>query len=295
MENLEQKALLVTYSASSWSGKAPSKQAEKDIQDRRGNADGTTKTHVNLVDEGEIKKNSKASGAVYSWYRENTLPWENRRGGARLLPGANYERFSSGLPARVENANARADEFAEIYPRLKVEWEPMLKGLVETIDPKFYPPAELMRGLFSLSVTYLPLPISPGSLTLKFLGRAELDALKAQIGPQWKAQEQAATAEIYKRLAEAVGHMADTLADPQAIFRDSLVLNLKELCSLIPDLNFTENRELAELNEATREKLAGIDPETLRTDLKIRGQIAGEAGALLAQITGAGARFIDMS
>jgi homoserine kinase len=89
--------------------------------------------------------------------------------------------------------------------------------------------------------------------------------------------------------------MADKLSTPDAVFRDSLVTNLSDLCDLIPALNFSGDSELATLAEATRAKLAGIDPQKLRDDFKVRGQIAGEAGALLAQITGAGSRFIDLS
>jgi hypothetical protein len=122
-----------------------------------------------------------------------------------------------------------------------------------------------------------------------------LEELRGRIGEQWKAQEDKATGDLYQRLAVAVSHMADTLADPEKVFRNSLVDNLMELTDLIPSLNFTADPDLDELAKATRAKLAAIDPETLRTDLKIRGQIATEAGALLAQITGAGSRFIDLS
>jgi hypothetical protein len=289
---LEQRAILVSYSARAWTGEAPDKNAGRAITEEFGNAAGTTKTRKTLVNPAEIKKNSKAFGAVYSWYRENTLPWENRRGGARLLPGANYERFRAGLEPLIKAATDRADAFTEIYPELIREFKPELNGLY---DEKNYPAPERIREEFSISLSYFPLPISPGSLTLKFLGRAELDKLKAEIGTSWEAQEAAATGDLYKRLATYVGHMADKLGTPDAVFRDSLVTNLQDLCDLIPSLNFSGNPELAELAEATRAKLAGIDPETLRTDLKIRGQIAGEAGALLAQITGAGARFIDLS
>ena len=68
----------------------------------------------------------------------------------------------------------------------------------------------------------------------------------------------------------------------------------EELADLIPALNFAGDPELEQLATAARDRLANINPETLRNDLKIRGQIAGEAGALLAQITGAGGRYIDM-
>lgn len=291
-EGLEQRAILVSYAARTWTGEAPDKKAGRAIAEKHGNAAGTTRTTKTLVDPVELKKNSKAGNAAYMWYRENTLPWEERRGGARLLPGANYDRFKAGLDELIQAAADRAEEFSLIYPRLVEDYRPQLNGLY---DPANYPDPEKIREEFSITVNYSPLPISPGSLVLKFLGREELNTLKEQIGGQWEAQERAATGDLYKRLALYVGHMADKLGTPDAVFRDSLVTNLSDLCDLIPSLNFTADPELTQLADATRAKLAGIDPQKLRDDLKIRGQIAGEAGKLLAQITGAGSRFIDLS
>jgi hypothetical protein len=151
-----------------------------------------------------------------------------------------------------------------------------------------------MRSQFSITVNFSPLPLSPESLTLKFLGAAEFEKLQSQIAGAWEKQEAAAMGDLYKRLAQTVAHMATTLANPDKVFRDSMVDNLTELADLIPALNFKKDPELAELAEIARGKLV-IDPETLRKDLIVRGQIAGEAGALLAKITGAGARFIDLS
>ena len=289
---LEQRAVLVSYSARTWTGEAPDKKAGRAISEKHGNATGTTRTTKTLVDPAELKRNSKAGNAVYMFYRENTLPWEDRRGGARLLPGANYDRFTAGIRGLIQAAEERAEEFSAIYPRLVEDYRPQLNGLY---DPANYPDPERIREEFSISISYAPLPVSPESLTLKFLGRADLEELRGRIGAQWKTQEDKATGDLYQRLAEKVGHMATTLADPEKVFRDSLVTNLIELADLIPSLNFTADPDLDELAKATRAKLAAIDPETLRTDLKIRGQIAGEAGALLAQITGAGSRFIDLS
>jgi hypothetical protein len=292
MEGLEQRAVLINFSASRWTGEAPDKKADADIRERRGNAAGTTKTTKYLVDEAELKKNAKAFNAVYMFYLENTTPWETKRGGARLLPGGNYGRFWEGINELIRLAYDRAEEFSEIFPRLVEEYRPKLNGL---FDPANYPAAEMIRGRFSITVSECPLPISPESLTLKFMGADKLAELKKRLANSWNAQEAAAIGDLYKRLAVAVGHMAKTLADPTTIFRDSLVNNVAELADLIPALNFREDPELAELAELARGKLANIDPETLRQDMKVRGQIAGEAGELLAKITGAGARFIDLS
>ena len=291
-EGLEKSAVLVSFTASRWTGEAPDKKADRDIQEKRGNKTGTTKTTKYLVDEAELKANSKAFSAAYNHYIENTTPWEDRRGGARLLPGANYDRFKAGLDRLVAAAYGRAAEFADIYPRLVETARADLNGLY---DPANYPDPAAIRGKFSITVGFSPLPLSPESLTLKFLGREEFDDLKGKIAGQWAAQENAAIGDLYRRMVEKVGHMARTLADPDAKFRDSLVNNLVELADLIPALNFKGDADLDALTVAMRDRLTGIDPETLRRDMMVRGQVAGEAGKLLQQITGAGSRFIDLS
>lgn len=290
-EGLEKSAVLVSFSKSMWTGEAPDKNADRDIREARGNAKGTTKTTKYLVEEAELKQNAKAFNAAYNWYIENTTPWEDRRGGARLLPGANYDRFKAGLDELMTAAYNRADLFADIYPRLIEDYRPKLNGLY---DPANYPDPAVIRSKFLITVGFSPLPLSPESLTLKFLGREEFDNLKGKILGQWAAQENAAMGDLYRRLVEKVGHMARTLADPEAKFRDSLVNNLVELADLIPALNFKGDAELDALTVAMREKLT-IDPEILRRDMLIREKIAGEAGTLLKQITGAGSRFIDLS
>lgn len=231
-----------------------------------------------------------------------TTPWEIKRGGARLANGPIYSRLMKGINTRTDEgqelgfliaaAYAAADEFTVIYPRLVEEAKADLNGLYEA---KNYPAPYAIRGLFSIAVSESPLPLSPESLTLQFLGREDLDRLRARLAGTWERSEAAAIGDLYRRMVEKVGHMARTLADPEAKFRDSLVNNLVELADLIPALNFKGDADLDRLTVEMRERLTGIDPETLRRDMMVRGQIAGEAGTLLKQITGAGSRFIDLS
>ena len=301
-EGLEQRALLVSFAKSAWPGVAPDKEADKDIMAARGNKAGTTKTQKWLVDENEIKKVHKAFNAVYLFWVENTTPWELKRGGARLANGPIYRRLMDAINTDtsegqelgylIRAAYAAADDFEAIYPRLVEEAKADLNGLY---NAKNYPSAQAIRGCFSISVTDAPLPLSPESLTLRFMGRDDLDRLKARLEGGYKASEAAAMGDLFKRLAAAVKHAAEKLSDPKAIFRDSLVENISELAELIPQLNFKGDPELDALAKEAARRLAGIDPETLRNDLKVRGRVAGEAGELLGAITGAGARFIDMS
>jgi hypothetical protein len=302
VQGLEQRALLVSLEKSCWPGQIADKDADASIRKDKGNKEGTTKTTKWLVAEPEIKKVHKAFNAIYLFFTENTLPWEEKRGGARLANGPVYQRLMEAINTDtsqgqelgylVRAAYAAARDFAEKYPELKEAARADLNGLWQE---KNYPPLNQILDYFKVKVTTNLLPLSPESLTLKFLGNDELTKLKEKLAGAWERSETAAMADLYKRLAETVGHVARKLADPKAIFRDTLVTNVQELADLIPQLNFKNDPELAELAELARGKLANIDPEVLRTDLKVRGQIAGEAGELLRKITGAGGRFIDLS
>jgi len=289
---LEQEAILVSFTSSAWAGKKADKNANAAIAAKHGNAEEATQSFKYLVDPAELELNTKAISAVRTWNAENSLPWENKRGGARLLPGANWKFFKEGIDPLINAALDRFDFFAQIYPELVKAWEPKLNGLY---DPKNYPQAGAIRDQFAVTVSYSPLPLSPQSLSLRFLGKADFETLAGEIGAIWQNQETRATADLWKRLVEAVGHMAEKLADPKGIFRDTLVNNLADITDLIPRLNFAGDAALDALAKKVKERLTNIDPEILRTSPMFRGQVAGEAGAILREITGAGGRFIDFT
>jgi hypothetical protein len=290
---LEQEAVLVTFASSQWPGVVGDQRGRQAISEKYGNEPKAMKpTEKYLVDPEEISKNMATFAAARTWYYEQTLPWEKRRGGARLLPGTNYQTFKEGMDRLINAVWERVDEFCISYPQLKAEWVPKLNGLHQAKD---YPSVDAIRGQFNLTVTYSPLPLSPASLTLKFLGQAEFEALRETIAGQFQEQGDLATGDLYKRLFEAVKRMAERLSDPEAIFRDTLVGNLTEITDLIPRLNFNQDRELDALAVQVKADLADLDPEILRTDLKTRKRTASQAGKLMETIAGAAGRFIDLS
>ena len=78
--------------------------------------------------------------------------------------------------------------------------------------------------------------------------------------------------------------MAEKLADPKAIFRDTLVDNTKELCALLPRLNFMDDPNL----EALRLQVEGAlikHPEALRNDPDLRRDTAVEAKQIMDKMS----------
>jgi hypothetical protein len=92
-------------------------------------------------------------------------------------------------------------------------------------------------------------------------------------------------ADLYRRLAAVVSRMATTLSEPDKIFRDSLVGNIRDLCNLLPSLNIAADPGLDSLNRDIERRLASLDPGLLRIDPAVRQAAAVDAAALLDTIS----------
>ena len=111
----------------------------------------------------------------------------------------------------------------------------------------------------------------------------EVTNLKFRIEQEISSRITQATKNIWARLKEAVGHMVDKLSDKDAIFRDSLVTNIRELIEILPRLNFTDDVDINNMLEHM--KTLVVDPETLRTSERIRNKKAEEAKVILNKIS----------
>ena len=64
------------------------------------------------------------------------------------------------------------------------------------------------------------------------IGDAELERIQQDVEARVENSAQQAMKEAWQRLYDRVKHMAEKLADPKAVFRDTLVENTKEVCSI---------------------------------------------------------------
>jgi hypothetical protein len=82
-------------------------------------------------------------------------------------------------------------------------------------------------------------------------------------------------------LSKAVGNVVDRLSDPDNIFRDSLITNLRDLCVQLPKLNVAGDEELERMIFET-EKIACLSPDDLRSDDKLRKEAHSTAEDILS-------------
>jgi hypothetical protein len=73
-----------------------------------------------------------------------------------------------------------------------------------------------------------------------------------------------AHADLWKRLYDSIYRVVETLSDPEATFRNSLIGNIQDLINDLPRLNIFDDIALDQMTILVKEKLSTINPEDLR-------------------------------
>jgi len=156
--------------------------------------------------------------------------------------------------------------------------------LNDAFDPNDYP--KNIWKSFGVRIHFGTMPDSEAIRKIVGLPQDDVDRLV-------KANEEAVTGMFetamkapYRRAIEVVGHMAETLADGSARFKNSLVDNIKELADLLPKMNITKSKELDDLADRLSQELCSVAPDALRYDLNKRKEVTEKAEKILADLEG---------
>ncbi len=269
--SLSNKALLVNLSISQWVGRRIDKQATTTVetshktQSRVGNF--TKKLLPGAMELDEIQR---LAGAIRVWFYQQTLPWMSD--GSRILKSNNYFDFTESWRAKEGEFNRAKSAFFKEYPRLRNEAKAKLGELFQESD---YPSEASLENSFNCSIAFVPFPdVSDFRVELS-------ENEKKTFLDSMRKVENEALSECWNRLKEVVSKASDKLNDPSAIFRDSLISNVQEMCQLLPKLNVTDDPSLEAMRREVESLMVNISPERCRENNTARS----EAAKKLADIT----------
>lgn len=278
MTSLSNRALLVSLSISQWSARKYDKKETMAVAAKHGidgNIARVNKALLPMADSLDLIH--KKTGAIRTDYYANSLPWGQE--GVNVIKSDGYMDFVSMMRDHMSEWRALVSKFVGEYPRLREEARIMLNGLYRDDD---YPDAEDIARRFAIDVKFMPVPNADDWRVS--VADDELDELKAAVHKQVVESGAAAMKEAWKRVHELVSKTRERLADPDAIFRDTLVENAKELCRVLPMLNIADDPNL----EATRSEIEGSlckhTPETLRIAPDVRADVAKKMADLEAKM-----------
>ena len=272
--NLNDRALLVQLNISQWTARKLDKRATKDVAAMNNAAEVAGRYNKSLLPMNDYLDNvQKKATLIRQRYYQNTLPWG--MDGTQMLPSANYLAFMTDFRKQKSEWEYAVGQFLDHYDYMREQAKRLLGSLYSDSD---YPSESEIATKFKMDMVVMPVPSADFRVQL---ADDELNHIRGELEMRLAAAQQTAVKEVWDRLFERVQHIAEKLADPAAIFRDSMLENAREICAILPRLNFTDDPNLEALRAEVELKLVNHHPDTLRNNLDVRRDTALEAADIM--------------
>lgn len=275
--NLSDRALLVQLTVSQWTARKYDRRTSVEVARNHGTTLDAGRYNKALLPMADLLDNiHKKTNAVRTKYYVNTLPWGID--GTQMLPTSNYLAFMSEFRKERDDWNSLVRLFVDNYDDLRDNARRVLGSLY---DPTDYPAKHEIWSKFHMDMAVYPVPSSDFRVSI---ASAELTRIQQDVERRVTESQQKAMADLWQRIHDRVKHMAEKLADPKAIFRDTLVENIQEQCAMLTRLNFAEDPNLEAMRQEVESKLIH-HPDALRNDPDLRRDTAAEAKAIMDKMS----------
>jgi hypothetical protein len=271
---LNDRALLVSLGVSEWTAKKLDKRVTKQVATDNRASSKAGRYNKSLFPMNDLLENVHGKTRVIrAELTKNTLPWGID--GTRILPSKNYLQFMTQFRREKGEWQTLVREFLDNYDALVDESKRWLGDMYEAND---YPPVDAVAKKFKMDMAVLPVPTNDFRVEL---ADDEIARIQEDLEARMATVQQEAMADCWHRLHKHVEHIATKMADPAAIFRDSMIDNARETCDLLTRLNVSDDPHLEDMRQQVEAKLLSHHPDVLRTDLDLRADAAAEARKIM--------------
>lgn len=275
--NLSDRALLVQLSISQWTARKYDKKVTNEVASAHGTTSAAGRYNKSLLPMNDLlDRVHKKTTHIRTKFYENTLPWGME--GTQMLPTSNYLQFVNEFRKEKGEWQSLVNDFVSNYDQLRLDAKRLLGSLYDDAD---YPDQHVLADKFKIDMAVFPVPSTDFRVSI---ASEELSRIQQDVERRVADAQSTAMKEVWDRLYDRVKHMAEKLADPKAIFRDTMVENTKELCALLPRLNFMDDPNLEALRQQVETTLLK-HPEALRNDPDLRRDTAAEAKAIMDKMS----------
>jgi hypothetical protein len=277
--NYGKKALLAKFTQKTWSANKEDNSASKELKTKKNTADtADVRVIKKIIDNVNFDRLGHIVGLAYRYHQTMTVPWMYR--GVGLLPITLHSKYTEQLrkfKAELEEAKL---ELMKILPTI-IQQEKESGRLGNLFNEADYP-MENLANYFDFTIQFFPVP-EAGHFMVDLQNEA-IDEVKQAFVDAEKEAVKTATGDLWQRIYKVVNTMAERLSDKDSKIFDSLVGNITDLCALLPELNVTNDPQLNKMVREIESKLTTTETITLRTDKKVRKEVAKSAKEILASM-----------
>jgi hypothetical protein len=200
-----------------------------------------------------------------------------------MLPMANYFDYVNNITAAQVEFAQLVEAFLDAYSMEIAKAQVSLGAL---FDPDDYPTVEYLRGRFSLTVDYLPMP-EAGDFRVD-VGNEAVRHLQEQYQKFQEAQYNDAMTQLWQRLRKPLSNLVEKIDyqddKTKKIFRNTLVENVMEVVALMETMNIHNDPAMAQATAELASILDGVEPDDLRASSRLRNEVRGIAREVLKSI-----------
>jgi dGTP triphosphohydrolase len=275
--NLSDRALIVRLSISEWSARKYDKRASQQVADANGTSVEAGRYNKALLPMDNGLKDIKASSnALRKHVYENTLPWAHD--GQFILPTTRYLGFTTRYRELKDTFERHVNNFLTSYKDVKDNAKSVLGTLYDEAD---YPSVEDVRKKFNVDMEFMPVPTNDFRVEI---ASDELSRIQADVVSRVEAAQNQAMQAAWQKLYDRVEHMANTLSKDNPRIYDSTVGHIQELCTLLTDLNLTDDPDLERMRQEVERRLGNTPVDVLRNDEEYRKQVADTAADIMSRM-----------
>jgi hypothetical protein len=269
------KALIVSLRISQWTGRKLDKDATETVEtEYKTEKQVGNYTKKLLPSAAELKAIERCASGIRQYFAEQTLPW--CMDGSRILAAQNYMAFTAQYRILKAEFDAAVSTFIRKYPDLKAQaWSQLGK----MFNDDEYPTQSRLETAFSCEVTFMPVP-DVGDFRVQIL-----DSEKEAFMQRMREVENDAMRDCWNRLYDVVAKATYKLRDPNAIFRDSLIENIHEVCALLPRLNISDDPKLEEMRIKVEGIVAKMQPDTVRENAHARNEAVDKLSDITSKMS----------
>lgn len=278
--SITEKAMVLNLNIGLWAGYRLDKEATRKVTEEANADTDAARVNKHLVPKTALKNITSAASAIRNHFYDKTLPWKDN--GDRLLTRAMYTKF-------IEEHERLAGQFYDAvetfidrdYPSAVDQASFRMGDLFSVHD---YPSPSALKSKFYINLD-IDAVTEAGDFRVQ-MGQDEVDGIKATMTKVMQDRIGKAMHDVWERLADVVAHLAERLGDQDNVFRESTLTNLEELVDMLPGLNVIDDQELERIRQDIKLTLTGHDAKTLRKDVAVRAEVAGEARRIMDTMSG---------
>lgn len=272
---LQSKAMLATLSISAWTARKQDKAVSAEVERSHG-AHDAGKYNKLLINKALLDPITKLAGQIREYHYFNTLAWADS--GARLLPTKLFLEYTAKIRGFKEQFSKLVLAFKAEYP---AEVQAARVRLGTMYNPGDYPEAWQLDDRFSVNLEFTPVPDAQ-DFRVDVSAEAQAE-LRDSVTKAVAARQADAVKATFARVRDVVSKISDRLSKDDPIFKDTLITNAENLCTVLDALNITNDPQITLVQDTILHSLI-VSPADLRTSQTLRKDVARKAEEILGML-----------